>query len=138
MPLIMVWPVSLSMPQWKVGSSRFKDARTSASFALSAAVRGSIDMLTTVSGNEMLGRQIGFLGSLIVSPVRGILEAYNCNDITGGCGVEELAFACMHLEYSCDVLALAAIDVLGLCCRTLAFPDICGGNTSHRVNHRQS
>ncbi len=57
---MIVWPVSLSILHSKVGSSRFKAASASASFAFSAEVRGSMDILITVCGNVIARQGDGF------------------------------------------------------------------------------
>ncbi len=70
MPLISVWPVSLSAFTVNVGSSRCSMSSACVELVLvRAADSGSIDWLTTASANVIGSSRIGCCVSQSVSPV---------------------------------------------------------------------
>ena len=69
MPLMSVWPVSLSAFTLNVGSSSWSTSRASPSLSRSAPLSGSIDWLTTASAKVIDSSTIGCCVSQRVSPV---------------------------------------------------------------------
>ena len=69
MPAMIVWPVSMSVCFWKVGSSSDSFWRASVSLSWSALVLGSMATWMTGSGNSRASSTIGALASQSVSPV---------------------------------------------------------------------
>ena len=70
MPAMIVWPVSVSVRIWKVGSSSARRCSAVASFSWSTLVFGSIARWMTGWAKTGASRMMGWAGSQSVSPVK--------------------------------------------------------------------
>ncbi len=104
MPLITVWPLSISLATRKDGSSCAKRLSAMPIFSWSALVLGSTATSMTGSGNSIFSRMMGFAGSHSVSPVVVFFSPHSAMMSPASRPFDVLAVVGVHHQHAADAL----------------------------------